>query len=151
MKQKIVACPISDFSILVYFCCHRLIKIAVTQIKSMRLLRNQSTYWRLNNFAVIHIFFSRIQIFSFLFSSILYIKQKYWYRENFWLPVLDWFTCFGASWRRFHYFYKMSICLWQKFCGRTILKNCWTELNEILYLVASSHKLVLIRFWCILF
>ena len=27
-------------------------------------------------------------------------------------------------------------------------KNQWTELYEILYLVASQHKLILIRFWC---
>ena len=34
--------------------------------------------------------------FSFLFSSI-YIRRKYWIRENFQLPVFDGFTCFEMS------------------------------------------------------
>ena len=38
-----------------------------------------------------------------------------------------------------------NICLCvTQFCDR----NLWTNLYEILYLVPSYHKLVLIRFWC---
>ena len=35
-------------------------------------------------------------IVSFLLSSI-YIRRKYWIRENFRLPVFDGFTCFEMS------------------------------------------------------
>ena len=39
----------------------------------------------------------------FLLSSI-YIRRKYWIRENFRLPVFDGFTCFEISWARFDHF-----------------------------------------------
>ena len=35
-------------------------------------------------------------LFIFLLSSI-YIRRKYWIRENFRLPVFDGFTCFEMS------------------------------------------------------
>ena len=37
--------------------------------------------------------FSTVLIFLFLLSSI-YIRRKYWIRENFRLPVFDGLTCF---------------------------------------------------------
>ena len=40
---------------------------------------------------------------QFLFSSI-YIRRKYWIRENFRLPVFDGFTCLEMSWTWFDHF-----------------------------------------------
>ena len=45
--------------------------------------------------------FTELEIF--LLSSI-YIRRKYWIRENFRLPVFDGFTCFEMSWTRFDHF-----------------------------------------------
>ena len=46
-----------------------------------------------------------------LLSSIFYIRKKYMNCEKFRLPVFSGFPCFEMSWTRFHYFYKMFICL----------------------------------------
>ena len=44
-----------------------------------------------------------VSVYLFLLSSI-YIRRKYWIRENFRLPVFDGFTCFEMSWTRFDHF-----------------------------------------------
>ena len=41
--------------------------------------------------------------FLFLLYSI-YIRRKFWIRENFLYPVFDGFTCFEVSWTRFDHF-----------------------------------------------
>ena len=47
--------------------------------------------------------------------------KKFYFRANFRLSFFDGFTRFGMSWKRFDYFWKMSVwlsvCMWQKFCG----------------------------------
>ena len=61
-----------------------------------------------------------IYIFLFLLSS-MYIRRKYWIRENFRLPVFDGFTCFEMSRTQFDNFYKyvcLSVCLY------VCLENC---------------------------
>ena len=45
----------------------------------------------------------KILVAMFLLSSI-YIRKKYWIRENFLLPVFDGFTCFEVSWTRFDHY-----------------------------------------------
>ena len=57
------------------------------------------------------------------YTCVIYIRKKYWNRENFWLLVFNGFTRFRMSWTRFHYFYKMSVCVWQKICGRSSSKT----------------------------
>ena len=53
-------------------------------------------------------------IFAFFYIN----RKKYWFRENFRIPVFDGFTRFRVSWTRFDYFWKMSLCVWQKFCAK---------------------------------
>ena len=87
-------------------------------------------HWH-NGHAAVSLFFFRI--FSFSLSSI-YIRRKYWIRENFRHPVFNRFTCFGRSWTRFDHFLKMFVCLSvcmlvcmsPKFCGHCISRtNSW--------------------------
>ena len=55
----------------------------------------------------------------FFFTTFFCInRRKYWFQENFRHLVFDRFTCFGMSWTRFEFFWKMSVCVWQKFCGK---------------------------------
>ena len=53
-----------------------------------------------------------------------------------------WFMHFGISWSRFDCFWKMSVCVWQKFCG-----NCSSRTNWQIFIL-SKHKLISINFWC---
>ena len=46
-------------------------------------------------------------IFTFFYIS----RRKYWFRASFQFPVFDECTCFGMSWTRLNYFWKMSVCL----------------------------------------
>ena len=52
---------------------------------------------------IVRSFFGISFVFHVLLSSI-YIRRKYWIRENFRLPVFDGFTCFEMSWTRFDHF-----------------------------------------------
>ena len=62
---------------------------------------------------------------TFLYSSIFYVRRKYWHQENFRLLIFDRFTRVMMSWTWFHYFYKKSVCLcvWHKFCGHDSAKT----------------------------
>ena len=76
-----------------------------------------------------HIHFLIVLYFhKFIFAFSYISRRKYWFCANFQFPVFDGFTHFGMSWVWFHYFCKMSVCIWHIFCGctsaRTIEWNC---------------------------
>ena len=50
-------------------------------------------------------------------------KKKVFESWKFLGSIYDGFTRFGISWTRFHYFYKLSICKWPKFCSRASAKT----------------------------
>ena len=58
--------------------------------------------------------------FSHIFTFFYINRWKYWFHANFRFLVFDGCTCFGISWTRFHYFWKVfiSVCVWQKVCGK---------------------------------
>ena len=74
-------------------------------------------------------------LFTFFY---IYIKRKYWIRENFRLPVFDGFTCFEMSWTRFDHFWKTFV-YWSlsvyasKILWTLYLKNLCAETDETLY------------------
>ena len=57
------------------------------------------------------VLFCNIKLMRFFFTFFYVCRRKYWFRKNIWLLVFDGFTRFGMSWTRFHYFWKMSVCL----------------------------------------
>ena len=76
---------------------------------------------------------------KFLLSSIVYKRRKYWNRKkNFELQILDVFACFWMSWTRFHYFYKIFVCLsvLTQIIWLRKRKN-WCKELHILYFTAS--------------
>ena len=60
---------------------------------------------------LLSIFILSTQWMAFFFTLFYISRRKYWFRANFRFPVFDGFTCFGMSWTRFDYFWKMSVCL----------------------------------------
>ena len=94
-------------------------------------------------------------IFSVMFFSFFYVNRRnVRFRINFWLQVFDGFTCFGMSWTRFDYFWKMTVCLcvWQKFCGKcsskTVPQNftmfyilCYPNINWILSIFGENRSI----------
>ena len=80
----------------------------------------------LNKFSVCTVMF-----FIFLLFYI-YMRRKYWIRENFWHPVFDRFTCFEMSWTWFHYYSKCLLV-----CLSVTLSKCDTN-----FLAALRRKLI---------
>ena len=79
---------------------------------------------KLNCFSIYHNFIIAYfhKVIALVFTFFCINGRKYWFRENFWLPVFDGFRSFEMSWTRIDYFWKMSVCVsvcvWQKFCGK---------------------------------
>ena len=73
-------------------------------------------------------------------------KSKYWFRENFRLPVFDGFTRFGNTIWMFMENFCLPVCVWQKFCSKCSWRTNARNFHETLYLVSSQHKLVPINF-----
>ena len=68
----------------------------------------------------------------------------YWNRENLVLQVFKGIPCLEHD---FTFYYKIFVCD-TDFVA--VLAQKLLDLPEILYLIASKYKLMLIRFWCIL-
>ena len=103
----------SNWSILLHFGIlntlyhHRCVINQINMLKKKQ-MENVWKYDILNAIWFMKITFkSKFAIFIFFYIS----RKKYWFRANFWFPVFHGFTCFGMSWTRFDYFWKMSVCL----------------------------------------
>ena len=81
---------------------------------------------------------------------LLYKKTKVLESCKFSLPFFDGFKRFGMPWTRYDYFWKISVCVWQKFYGkcnsRTNSQNfikfyisCYPKINWCLSAFGKNH------------
>ena len=103
------------------------------QFRKKKIVYTVFTHKRHTNqyYHLLQIFYSSPSLYCilpFIFTLFYTNRRKYWFHANFRFLFFDRFTCFGMSWTRFHYFWKMSVCVHVYVCEKNFVASVAREL-----------------------